>query len=432
MISETQVRELLAQKAETKNLDFKQSFNWDTASFDEKCELVKDILAFMNTQDGGQVIIGVEDSTFRLIGLCQDDFSSFDTTKVNDFLHRYTDPSASCEVQKLSADGLNLAVLSIPEFRDVPIICKRDANSSKETSRLILRAGGLYVRTEKATSVIVPSSEEMRDLMNRALLKRGDQLLGTIENLLRGKTVTKEPDTLKYSKEIAASHVWFKEVLPADFEKHGYWRLVSMPQDYRSERIPDITTVLKFLSESEVSLRGWNFPHTDKDTKSNFSSGRESYTVFHRYLEAYRAYQSGLFIWQGAYRENEPDFVNRYGKALSFVNVIYEITEMFVFLKRYYERVSPEDSIHVSIELTDIKDRSLAATDVDSASLLGSFYSREPSLWIDRDYTVSEVRASAEELAIKVVKKIFEVFNWNSPDPNMIRGWQQRLLSRTL
>ena len=33
------------------------------------------------------------------------DFSSFDTTKVNDFVQRYTDPPASCEVQKMILDG---------------------------------------------------------------------------------------------------------------------------------------------------------------------------------------------------------------------------------------------------------------------------------------------------------------------------------------
>jgi hypothetical protein len=57
---------------------------------------------------------------------------------------------------------------------------------------------------------------------------------------------------------------------------------------------------------------------------------------------------------------------------------------------------------------------------------------RVPSLRIEQDYSVSELRATAEELAIKVVQKIFEVFNWNNPDANLIRGWQQRLLSRTL
>jgi hypothetical protein len=73
MISETQLRELLAQKAETKTLDCKESFNWDTAGNDDKCELVKDILSFLNTQDGGSLIFGVENSSLQLVGLSQAD-----------------------------------------------------------------------------------------------------------------------------------------------------------------------------------------------------------------------------------------------------------------------------------------------------------------------------------------------------------------------
>jgi hypothetical protein len=138
-----------------------------------------------------------------------------------------------------------------------------------------------------------------------------------------------------------------------------------MPQTYAKERIPTITTIIKFLSESEVKLRGWSYPHTNKQTMANFGDGRQSSTVYGRYIEAYRAYQSGLFVWDGAYRENDPAFVKEHHeRGLSFVNVIYEITEMFLFLKRYYERVSPE-AVHVSIELMDIKHRALVSTDFD-------------------------------------------------------------------
>jgi hypothetical protein len=434
MISETQFRELLAQKAETKNLDFKETLNWNKAANEDKCELIKDILALFNAQDGGYIAFGVQDKTFLAIGMNDDDFASFDTTKVNDFLQRYTDPLASCEVQKLTLDGLKHIVISVSEFKDVPIICKKDANSSKDPSKLILKAGGLYIRTEKATSVLVPSSEEMRGLMNRALLKRGDQLLGTIEMLLRGKpknSFDKNQELARYKTELDAAHQFFNEALSVDFLKNGYWQLIAMPDVYNRERIPDSKTLLKFLYEAEVALRGWNFPHTDKDNKSNFADGRQSYTKFLRYLEAYRAYQSGLFIWRGAYRENEADFVKRYGKGLSFVNVIYQITEMFVFMKRYYERVAPDGSIKCSIELNQLRDRAIVATDFESAAALGSYVSKESKLVIGRAYTVAELRASGEELAIKVVQKIFEVFNWNDPDPNMIRMWQQKLLSRT-
>lgn len=44
MIVENELREALVQKTETKNLDCKESLNWDNASNDAKCELVKDIL----------------------------------------------------------------------------------------------------------------------------------------------------------------------------------------------------------------------------------------------------------------------------------------------------------------------------------------------------------------------------------------------------
>lgn len=36
MISECQLKELISLKAETKNLDFKESLNWNTATNDEK------------------------------------------------------------------------------------------------------------------------------------------------------------------------------------------------------------------------------------------------------------------------------------------------------------------------------------------------------------------------------------------------------------
>ena len=434
MLTEAEIKELLAQKTETRNLECKESLNWGIASNDEKCELVKDILAFMNTQDGGCILIGIRDDTLDLVGLEDDVFSSFDTTKVNDFLQKYTDPPASCEVQKLTVDGFKIIAITVPEFKDIPIICKRDANSSKDPKRLILKAGGLHIRTDKATSVLVPTSEEMRDLMNRALLKRGDQLLSTIEALLKGTPKT-SPGSVQadYAREIREAVEWFKGVLPADFESKGFWQLQAHPESYRRDRIPDKVTLWKALVESEVSLRGWSFPHANRQTQSNFGDGRQSYTnqsVFGKaYVEAFRAYQSGLFIWRGAYRENEPSFTNQYGKALSFVNVIYEITEMFVFMKRYYERTAPEAIALVSIEMKDINGRALVAT--DDTLPFNPPISRVTDMRIDRSYRVDVLRTSAEEFAIKVVQEIFEIFNWNNPDPNMIRGWQQRLLSRT-
>ena len=89
MISEAHLQKLLAQRSQRKNLDYKESLNWNTAASDGKCELVKDILALLNTQDGGHIVFGVRNDTFEFVGLSEDDFASFDPTKLNDFLQRY-------------------------------------------------------------------------------------------------------------------------------------------------------------------------------------------------------------------------------------------------------------------------------------------------------------------------------------------------------
>src|SRR5437868_5797622 len=149
MLTDSELQELLAQRTETRNLDCKASLNWDAADHDAKCELVKDILAFLNTQDGGFIVIGVRDDTLEPVGMPDSDFASFDTTKVNDFLRRYTDPQSSCEIQKLTSNGLKFVVISVLEFKDIPIICKKAANSSRDPSKTILKLGGIYIRTEK-------------------------------------------------------------------------------------------------------------------------------------------------------------------------------------------------------------------------------------------------------------------------------------------
>jgi predicted HTH transcriptional regulator len=129
MLSEQQIRDLLNRKAETKNLDFKEKFNWDTGTKDEKCGLAKDILALFNTRDGGWIIVGVADKTYEPIGSEESAFRSFDTTKLNDFVHKYTDPIASCGLEKAVIDGKKFIVIPVPEFRDIPLICKADANA---------------------------------------------------------------------------------------------------------------------------------------------------------------------------------------------------------------------------------------------------------------------------------------------------------------
>jgi predicted HTH transcriptional regulator len=213
LLTESDVRELLALKTENKNLDYKQSMNRGTAPAEQKGAVLKDVLAMANTQDGGRIIFGVRDSDFEPVGLAEEEFDSFDPTRFADFLHRYADPPFECELHKFTIDGKRLVAIAVPEFSDVPIICKADLNDA--TNRQVLKRGTLYVRTDRAASEVVSTSEAMRDLMNRAVIKRGDQLLKMVERLIKGKPVHLDEESAKEIRtKIADADRFILEHLP--------------------------------------------------------------------------------------------------------------------------------------------------------------------------------------------------------------------------
>lgn len=192
-MTEGELAELLGGRTETRNLDYKEGLNWNTATSNEKAGLVKDILAMANTPKGGHIVLGVRDSDFAPIGLARDAFESFDQTKANDFLHRYTDPRFSCQIYKLSSNGLLYVVVRVGEFPEIPIICRTDLNSSRD-GKLLLRRGCIYIRTDKATTEGVSSSDEMRELLELALRKRETNLISTIQSLVNRQPPSPSPE----------------------------------------------------------------------------------------------------------------------------------------------------------------------------------------------------------------------------------------------
>lgn len=184
MISRERILGYIQLGNENRNLDYKGAFSWGQASNDEKCEITKDILAFSNTRDGGVILIGVNDKSGAVEGLTEEQYASFDQTKFNDFVQRYTDPRHTANVHRVVIDEKRLVVIDIPEFADVPILCARDANSSVNQNRLILRRAALYMRTDKATSEPIDDADAMRELLNRGLLRRQDDLLRAIRQIV--------------------------------------------------------------------------------------------------------------------------------------------------------------------------------------------------------------------------------------------------------
>jgi hypothetical protein len=434
LLTERDVRELLAVKSETKNLDYKQSMNWASATAAEKGELIKDVLAMANTQDGGKVIFGVRDADFESIGLTEEEFQSFDPTRFADFLNRYANPSFACTIQKFTIDNKKLAVIEVPEFDTIPIICKADLNDTN--NRQVLKRGALYIRSNRAASEIVPDAETLRDLLNRAVVKRGDELLKMVERLMKGKPIrVDEQSRAEIQDEITAANVFLLQNLPEGYNHAGHWEIDFSVVPYLRERVPNLAAISQLLSASQITLRGRSLPHLDARQTSNFARGVQSYMgneSVSGHLEGYRAYQSGVFVWRSVYWEDTVPSMQTGEKALSFVGVILDITEYFLFAKRYYEKLAPDATVSLTIRLTQTQDRVLKSYNDRDGMLFGRYVCRESQIEVLTECTVAELIASYDELARKAIRRVYELFNWNDSSEEMIRGWQERLVNRRL
>lgn len=433
MLNEKDVRELLALKCESKHLDYKQSLNWKTATADKKASIVKDVLAMANNQDGGKIIFGVRDGDFEPVGLTEEEFQSFDVTPFGDFVSRYADPTFECALYKYALEGKRFVVIEIPEFHVTPIICKADARDER---RAILKKGAVYVRTHRAASEVIPNAEAMRDLMNRAVVKRGDELLRMVERLIKGKTVAFDEQMAQEIKtETTEADHFLSEHLGQGFAQAGHWEVESYVLPYVRDRIPTLASISSLLTESQVTLRGWYFPHLEPHNSSNFARGVQFYMsgMSSGHLEGHRAYQSGVFVWRSTLWEDTVASMNTGEKALSFLGVIWDITEFFLFAKRYYEKPAADATIGLTIRLTDTGNRTLKAFgDVREDSLPVGCTCREPQVEIRTECTVARLAASYDELARIAIRRVYDLFNWNTSGEEMIRSWQGRLMNRRL
>lgn len=429
-MTEKDFTDLLAKKTENRSLDYKERFNWNSATKDEKGGLVKDILALTNTQDGGYILFGIRDADYEFVGVSEAEFIAFDVTKVNDFLHTYADPKFSCEVFKFYISGKPAVAIHVPEFHETPNICKTTLNSSQ--NKIILQAGAVYIRTDDGKSTAA-GAHEMRDLLGRAVIKRGDVLLQDIRKLILGKPlVTEQSVEDQYAPEIKAADDFLYASIGSKFTHFGGWEVYAYPTTYKKTRLAEPQEVKRRLNTSEVRLRGWYFPHADKVDAKYFNDGFQSTTTWQRYHEGYRAYQSGLFVWKRVLPEDLEETKDKNGRRiLSFIGAIWEVTEIFLFLRRYYETQPLVEGIRVRLILNGTLKRSLTSLD-PGFHLFGDMICAEPRIVVQQDISLAELKASAEDLANRTIRRIFLMFGWDDAEEEMVRGHQRKLIELKL
>jgi len=239
-----------------------------------------------------------------------------------------------------------------------------------------------------------------------------------------------EESAAKYVAEIKAADDFLYAGVASKFMHFGGWEVLSHPVRYKAERLPDPRDVKRLVSTSEVSLRGWNFPHTDKENSSYFLKGYQSQTTWERYEEGYRAYQSGLFVWKRIFwedLENKRDAQDR--RILSYINLIWETTEIFLFLKQYYGEQPLIDGVHISLTLNGTANRSLVCLD-PGIDFRENHIAQEPQIVLKENIDITGLRESCEDIANRFIMRILLLFGAEDFSEDAVTDWQKKLIEK--
>ena len=151
---------------ETQTFEVKGACDWNVKS------LAKDILAMSNVQDGGTIIIGVQDGTFALQGVTQAQKDSYRIDTMKSQMMNYADPHVNFKVEIIpDTDGKEYVAITVFPFEEVPVICKSGAGGG-------VNVGVLYYRNKNGTVQSAPISNayDMRDVITTATVKMMQKL----------------------------------------------------------------------------------------------------------------------------------------------------------------------------------------------------------------------------------------------------------------
>lgn len=147
-------------QAESPTLDFKAAMSWNVSAF------AKDILAFSNVQDGGTIIIGIEDGTFHRQGISEEQRKTYKIDVMRDQMTSFADPHVNFSIDvPIDNDTRQYVCIRIEPFEEIPVICRKDSADT--------RAGVIYYRNRnrRVESAAVSNSYDMQEIIEIAAVR---------------------------------------------------------------------------------------------------------------------------------------------------------------------------------------------------------------------------------------------------------------------
>ncbi len=233
------------------------------------------------------------------------------------------------------------------------------------------------------------------------------------------------------------------ESLRARIKEAPHWRVLIRPGTFAEERIGTLNECWRIIESSRVSLRGWDYPHLDYRHRQNGKDWIESWDDYRSHREYWRFYQSGQFLHlfsfaEDRYREkaeakakSDAPALHNFSPSgyLDAISSLWTITEVFEFAARLAQKANFGDSISITLQMVEVKDRVLFVSD-PARDFSRPYVAREQTLSKEWSLGVGQLLSGSSDLALDAAEWFFERFQWMDPPRQVLADIQRRLLER--
>ncbi|HLC30060.1 MAG TPA: ATP-binding protein [Dehalococcoidia bacterium] len=177
---------------ETAVIEYKSGIGWNEMDRRSQVGLIKDLMAFGNSDTFGYLVVGVSEtdsSVYERTGVSEEQAASYDPTPIGEVVRTYSDPEVQFTIHVPELQGRRFVVFRVAPFATVPHICRQSYDN-------VLEQAAIYVRTDNAQSIKVPTTQHMRRLVERATFNQRGSLLAQIRELVGPGAGATQPPSL--------------------------------------------------------------------------------------------------------------------------------------------------------------------------------------------------------------------------------------------
>lgn len=418
LLASDDLRRYIEATGENGLVDAKRAMKWDDV--EAKASLARDIVAFANSEGGGAIVVGkkeLDDGTFEIDELTEDQSASFDTTAVADWINSRFEPAIAFTCHRVLYEGKRVVVIVVSEFSELPTICVKQCQVPDKGN--LIQRGEIIVRSENGSSTRLQTRDQLATLISRALLKREDRLREIFDRVITGRTAESKPtDESKFDQQVLEIETSLKPDIDQT-SKLGEWRFVIHGERFE-RKWHSVSELISAIERRQVP-RWHGFPSRYlRALPTEWGVASEL-----NYRSLWAMTYEGLVYYVEDYSENHAEYRSRWmpmsgkprptlpaGKWMDSVWPIYQICMYFDFASRYAAEFDAAENLRIAIEASGLNGRELLCVDpmVSTADIGDYSPSKAQAYRFSRTLPAGALQAEWKELAADASHSFLQLF----------------------